>query len=152
MRLCKEVEKRIPELTAVPATQLPAGILEHLAGCSACERALSAARLSRGLLAAATDAPEPPAGFANHVMALLAARGLSRPETEMWRRGWGLVPVFAATVAVLLVLIEFQPTAVSGPIGLLPTEGLSAGERIVLEASPSEPDAVLTAVLEGSGI
>ena len=150
MRPCKEVEKRITELTTVPATQLPAGILEHLAGCSACERALAAARLSRGLFAAATDGPEPPTGFAEHVLAALAARRASRPETEMWSLGWGLVPAFAATVAVLLILLEFQPTTVSGPIGLLPTEGLSAGERLVLEASPPETDAVLTAVLEGS--
>ena len=71
MRPCKEVEKRITELTTVPATQLPAGILEHLAGCSACERALAAARLSRGLFAAATDGPEPPTGFAEHPVAAL---------------------------------------------------------------------------------
>jgi len=69
----------------------------------------------------------------------------------MWRLGWGLVPVFAATVALLLILFQFQDSTVPGPIGLLPMEGLSASERIVLEASPPEPDAILTAVMEGGG-
>lgn len=151
MKACGEIAKRITELAAVSATEMPAGIREHLTECPACDRALATARLIRGLLAAAADAPEPPAGFADRVLAALAARGPSRPETELWRLGWGLVPAFAATVAVLLILFEFQATAVSGPIGLLQTEGLSASERIVLDTSPPEPDAVLTAVMEGGG-
>jgi hypothetical protein len=69
----------------------------------------------------------------------------------MWRLGWGLVPAFATTVALLVILYQFQDSAVPGPIGLVSLEGLSAGERIVLEATPPEPDLVLTAVMEEGG-
>jgi hypothetical protein len=151
MKSCGEVEKRTSELAAVSATEMPAGIREHLTGCPTCARALAAARLGRGLLAAAADAPEPPVDFADRVLAALPARRPSHPEAEMWRLGWGLVPVFAATVALLLILFQFQASTVPGPIGLLPMEELSASERIVLEASPPEPDVVLTAVMEGGG-
>jgi predicted anti-sigma-YlaC factor YlaD len=151
MRSCGEVEKRIAELAALRPTEVPAEIREHLAGCPACRRALAAARLGRGLLAAAADAPEPPAEFADRVLAALPGTRPSRPETEMWRLGWGLVPAFAATVAVLVILYQFQNGALPGPIGLVSMEELSAGERIVLEAAPPEPDLVLTAVMEGGG-
>jgi len=149
MKSCGEVEKRIGEIAAFFAAEIPPGIQEHLKGCPACSRALAAARLGRGLLAAAADAPEPPADFADRILAALAARRPSYPEAEMWRMGWGLVPAFAATVGVLLILFQFQAGTVSGPIGLLPMEGLSASEQIILEALPPEPDAVLTAVMEG---
>jgi hypothetical protein len=69
----------------------------------------------------------------------------------MWRLGWGLVPAFAATVALLMILYQYQAAAIAGPVGLLTLEGLSTGERIVLEATPPEPDLVLTAVMEGGG-
>jgi len=151
MRSCAEVEKRIVGLAALRATEVPAEIREHLAGCPACTRALAAARLGRGLLAAAADAPEPPAEFADRVLAALPGPRPSRPETEMWRLGWGLVPAFATTVALLVILYQFQDSAVPGPIGLVSLEGLSAGERIVLEATPPEPDLVLTAVMEEGG-
>ncbi|OGB91677.1 MAG: hypothetical protein A3G35_00640 [candidate division NC10 bacterium RIFCSPLOWO2_12_FULL_66_18] len=148
MKSCDEVKKRIGELAALPAVELPAGIHEHLVGCAACTRALAAARLGRGLLAAA-DGVEPPAGFADRVLGALPDRAPSRAEAELWRLGWGLVPAFAATAVLLLILYQANPT--SGPIGLVPAEGLSAGERLVLEASPPEPDAVLAAVMEGGG-
>jgi len=151
MRPCGEVEKRITELAAVPATEMPAGIREHLAGCPACARALGAARLGRGLLAAAADAPEPPAGFADRVLAALPETRPSRPEAEMWRLGWGLMPAFAATALLLMILYQYQAGDAPGPVGLVPLEGLSAGEQLVLEAASAEPDAVLTAVLEGGG-
>jgi len=151
MRSCGEVEKRIAELAALRATGVPAEIREHLAGCPACTRALAATRLSRGLLAAVADAPEPPAEFADRVLATLPETRPSRPETELWRLGWGLVPAFAATVALLMILYQFQDSTLPGPIGLVSVEELSAGERIVLEATPPESDLVLTAVMEGGG-
>jgi anti-sigma factor RsiW len=151
MNSCREVDKRITELAAVPTTEMPGGIREHLAGCPACARALAAARLGRGLLAAAADAPEPPAGFADRVLAALSATRPSRPEAEIWRLGWGLVPAFAATAVLLMILYQYQADASLGPVGLVPLEGLSASERIVLEATPPEPDLVLTAVMEGGG-
>jgi anti-sigma factor RsiW len=151
MKSCAEVEKRIAEVAALRATEVPAEIREHLAGCPACARALAAARLSRGLLAVAADAPEPPAEFADRILAALPETRPSRPETEMWRLGWGLVPAFAATVALLVILYQFQNSALPGPIGLVSVEELSAGERLVLEAMPPEPDLVLTAVMEGGG-
>jgi hypothetical protein len=152
MTSCREIEKWITELASGPAAGMPAGIREHLLGCSACDETLAAARLSRGLLSSAADVPEPPVGFADRVLTALAAHQRpSRPEAEMWRLGWGLMPVFAATVAVLLMLFEFQARPISGPVGLLPTEGLSASENIVLGGSPPGPDEILTAVMEGGG-
>ncbi len=149
---CREIEKRMTELASAPAAGIPAGIREHLLGCPTCDMKLAVARLSRGMLSAAADAPEPPVGFADRVLTALAAHQRpSRPEAEMWGLGWRLMPVFAATVGVLLMLFEFQATTVSGPVGLLPTEGLSTSESIVLAGSPPDPDEVLTAVMEGGG-
>jgi len=151
MKSCREVEKRIVELAALRATDVPVEMREHLAGCPTCTRALAAARLSRGLLAVAADAPEPPVEFADRVLATLPEARLSRPETELWRLGWGLVPTFAAAVALLMILYQFQDSTLPGPIGLVSVEELSAGERIVLGTTPPEPDLVLTAVMEGGG-
>lgn len=147
MASCKEVGKRIEELAALPAAELPAEVRDHLAGCPACTRSLAAARVARGLLAAAADAPEPPAGFAERVLAALPASRPGRADEDLWRLGWGLVPAFATTVVVLLVL--YQGSTGSGPVGLMPAEGLSAGERLVMDASLPEPDVVLAAVMEG---
>lgn len=151
MKPCREVARRISELAALPATEMPPEMRRHLAECARCALALTAERLRRGLLAAAGEAPEPPAGFAARVMGALPASKPSRPETEMWRLGWGLVPAFAVTVVVLSILYQSEVGAVAPPLGLVPSEGLSAGERIVLEASPAELDLVLTAVMEGGG-
>lgn len=146
---CEELRTRVGELAALPPAELPPGVREHLAGCPACNRAMAGARVTRGLLAAAADGPEPPAEFADRVLAALpGTRPLSAP-TDMWRLGWGLVPAFA-TMAVLL-LILYQSNGVPGSFGLVPAEGLSAGEQLVLESSPPEPDAVLAAVMEGDG-
>lgn len=149
MTACNEVRQRIGALAALPAAGLPAGIRDHMAGCPACARELRAARLGRGLLQAAADAPEPPADFTEGVLAALAGRSVPRPEADLWRVGWGLVPAFAAMVALLAILYDLQAGPVPPPAGLVPLEGLSAGERLVLDASPPEPDAILTAVMEG---
>lgn len=151
MRPCEEVEKRTGELAALQATEVPADIREHLAECPRCARALAAARLHRGLLAAAADAPEPPPGFAARVLAALPVSRAPRLEGEMWRLGWGLVPAFAATVVVLSFLYQHQGEGRAPLMGLVPLESLSAGESIVLDTSPAEPDLVLTAVMEGGG-
>lgn len=149
MGSCEGVAKRIEELAALPAAELPAGIREHLAGCPACSRSLAVARATRGILAAATDAPEPPARFADRVLVALPGAGSRRPDADLWRLGWGLVPAFAATVVLLLAL--YQASAVPSPVGLVPAEGLSVGERLILEPASPELDAVLAAVMEGGG-
>ena len=69
----------------------------------------------------------------------------------MWRLGWGLVPAFAATAVLLMILYQFEPSSSPSPAGLISLEGLSASESIVLEAEPAEPDQILTAVMEGGG-
>ncbi len=147
MESCNEVIRRIGELAAVPVAEIPARVGEHLQGCPACTRALAAARLARGLLAAAAVAPEPPAEFADRVLAALPGPTSLRPDTDLWRLGWGLVPAFAAMAVLLLIL--YQGSVASGPNGLIPVEGLSSGERLVLETSPAEPDVILAAVMEG---
>jgi hypothetical protein len=66
-----------------------------------------------------------------------------------------LVPAFAAMLVVLLMLFQdgLAPSlsGPAGPAGLLPSEGLSSGERLVLGTSPAEPEIILAAVLEGGG-
>ena len=143
------VAKRIEEIAALHSAELPSGIRDHLAGCPVCTRSLAVARVTRGLLASEADTLEPPAGFAERVVAALPETWPSRSEADLWRLGWGLVPAFAATVVLLLALS--QTSVVPGPVGLLPAEGLSAGERLVLEPASPEPDAVLAAVMEGGG-
>ncbi len=148
MDTCEEVRRRIGELAGLPAAEVSAGAREHLAGCPSCGRRLAVARLARGLLATAAEGPEPPAGFAEGVLATLpSGRMPARTDSDLWRLGWRLVPAFAATAALVLVL--YQASDVSGPTGLFPTDALSAGERLVLGASPPEPDLVLAAVVEG---
>lgn len=149
MRSCEEIRTRVTELAAVRPDELPRRVREHVAGCPACGRALAAARLARGLVAAA-EGPEPPSGFGARVLAALPAGPARRhADEDLWAPAWGLVPAFAATAAALLIL--FQASAVSSPVGLVPAEGLSAGERLVLEAGAPDPDLVLAAVMEGGG-
>jgi hypothetical protein len=107
--------------------------------------------LSLGLAAAAAEGPEPPAGFAEGVLAAVpAARPLRGwAQADPWRPAWGLVPAFAAMAAALLILFQFQSGATPIAGGLLPVEGLSAGERLVMEGRPPDPDLVLAAVMEG---
>src|SRR3989304_1649598 len=81
MGSCEEVAKRIEELAALPAAELPSGIRDHLAGCPVCTRSLAVARVTRGLLAAAADTPEPPAGFAERVVAARPLFELDLPTT-----------------------------------------------------------------------
>jgi hypothetical protein len=151
MTSCKQIRKTVRDLAALPPEQLPPWVREHLTSCPGCLGTLESARLSRGLVAAAAEGPAPPAEFAERVLAALPAAGpvRGRAEADPWRPAWGLVPAFAAMAAALLIL--FQSSAVPIPGGLLPVEGLSAGERLVMEARPPDPDLVLAAVLEGSG-
>ncbi|MBI4572277.1 MAG: zf-HC2 domain-containing protein [candidate division NC10 bacterium] len=150
MDTCEEVRRRIGGLAGLPAAEVTAGVREHLAGCPSCARGLAVARLTRGLVATAAEGPDPPAGFAEGVLAALPPdRRPSRSDSDLWRFGWRLVPAFAVTAALVLVL--YQASDVSGPTGLLPAEALSAGERLVLGASPPDPDLVLAAVVEGGG-
>jgi hypothetical protein len=51
--------------------------------------------------------------------------------------------------AVVALFIVYQASENGGPTGLFPTEGLSAGEQLVLDTSAPDVDAVLAAVLEG---
>ncbi len=150
MRSCKPIRKNLTDLAAVPPGQLPPWVREHLTSCPNCLRTLESARLSRGLVAAAAGGPEPPADFAERVLAALPTGPPPlRAHEDLWRPAWGLVPAFAATAAALLIL--FQATAAPVVPGLVPAEGLSAGERLLLVAGPPDPDLVLAAVMEGGG-
>ncbi len=147
MAQCRDIQERINELTSLPAAEQPVGIREHLAGCQACASAVAAARVERGLLAAVSDGPEPPADFADRVMASLPGPRVGRAEEDLWGLGWRLVPTFAATLALTLFLYQASPGP--APTGLVPAEGLSSSEELALGASPPEPDLVLEAVMEG---
>lgn len=151
MRVCLDINQNIGELAGLPPEELSPRVREHLVGCPACARALEAARLTRGLMAATASGPEPLADFARRVAAAAPAGPPPFPAEapDLWRPAWGLLPAFAATAAALLILFQASPAPVPG--GLLPAENLSAGERLVLDAPPPDPDLVLAAVLEGGG-
>lgn len=150
MKSCRSIRKHVIGFATVPPGQLPPWLRDHLGACPACSRALEGARLSRRLVAATAEAVEPPAGFPTRVVAVLPARPPGgRAEVDLWRPAWGLVPAFAATAAALLLLFRAAPTPAPAPAGLVPAAGLSAGERLVLEARSPDPDRVLAAVMEG---
>lgn len=149
MGRCEGVSRHVADLVGMSLGEIPAEVIQHLAGCPACARAVVAARLTRGLVAAATEGPEPPAGFAEKVLAALP--NASQPSVaveDLWRPAWGLVPAFAAAAVALLLLV--QASTAPGPGGLLQTEGLSASERLVLDAPAPNLDMILAAVLERS--
>ena len=148
MKSCSAMKRDLAELAALRPDDLPDGVREHVAGCRACARRLATARLSRRLVASVAEEVAPRSGFAERIMTAVAARaGVRGPEPDVWRPAWGLLPTFAAAVAALFIL--YQSSEGPGPSGLFPTEGLSAGERLVLAASAPDADDVLTAVLEG---
>lgn len=147
MRLCEDLRQRVGELATLRAGELPEVVRRHLAGCPPCSALLARERLVRGLLTAGIEGVEPPPGFAEKVLAALPRSvPASRPEAELWRPAWGLVPAFAATAAALLIILE--SSAVPDPMGLLPTETFTAGESFVLESPPQGLDPILTAVLD----
>jgi hypothetical protein len=118
--------------------------------CPACNRRLAAARLARGLILAGTETISPSQGFADRVRTVLAARSKgSRAAADVWRPAWGLIPAFAAAVAALFIV--YQTSEGPGPNGFLSTEGLSAGEYLVLGSPGPEMEDIVTAVLEGGG-
>lgn len=154
MGSCEDVGKQMDELAVLDATAMPSWAMEHLAGCPTCTRLLMRTRLAHGLLASAKDGPEPPADFAQRVLAALPATRLTgATDPELWRLAWRLVPAFAATAAILLILFQFDGGVGSVSVGLapglVPEEGLSASERLVLGATTPDLDVVLAAVMEG---
>jgi hypothetical protein len=157
MESCEEVGKRVDELAALEATAMPSWAMDHLAGCPDCTRLLMRAHLAHGLLASVKDGQEPPADFARRVLAALPdSRPAGATDPELWRLAWRLVPAFAATLAMLLILFQFEGgvgsvsvTPVPGVAqGLLSEEGLSASESLAFGVSPPDLDLVLTAVME----
>lgn len=150
MGSCKLVRQHMAGLAVGPPGDLPPWVRDHLAACPSCARALESARLSRGLVAGAVEGSEPPPDFPERVLAALPAGPAPvGAEADPWRPAWGLVPAFAAMAAALLILFQSSAAPVSG--GLLPMEGLSAGERLVMATRPPDPDLVLAAVMEGDG-
>ncbi len=150
MNTCKSVTRDLEKLVGLRPGELPEGVRDHVAACPACERRLAAARLARGLVVSAPGATSPPEGFADRVRtALVSRKAHSRPEADIWRPAWGLVPAFAAAVAALVIV--YQTSEVPAPTGFLSTEGLSAGEYLVLGSPGPELDDIVAVVLEGGG-
>ncbi len=148
MRSCGDLKRRVEELARVREGDLPETVRRHLAGCPACSALLNRERLVWGLVTAATEDMEPPAGFAEKVVASLPRdRAPVSADTDLWRPAWGLVPAFAATTAALLLLFV-QTNSAPGPSGFLPTESLSSSEQLVLENHAFDSDMVLAAVFE----
>jgi hypothetical protein len=160
MAACEDLGKRMNELAALEPTAIPTWAMDHLASCPSCTRTLQGIRVSRGLLATAKDGQEPPADFARRVLAVLpASRPAGGAEPELWRLSWRLVPAFAATAAMLLILFQFEAglgSMLAGVApglapGLAPVEALSASEDLVLGGAAPDLDLVLTAVMERDG-
>ncbi len=144
---CKDVRRRIAELSSLRPEAIPATIREHLVRCRTCSEELAALRLERGVLVATSEGPMPPPGFARAVQSALSRQASVRLEPDLWRPAWGLVPAFAATAVLLLFLLQSAP-ATTTQVGLLLTEGLSPSEQIVLGTSRQpDMDQILTAVL-----
>jgi len=142
---CRTVSREMNALGRAPEGEVPLDVRAHLAECGSCARAWAAARMSRGLLEALEDPVEPPPGFATRVLAALPRR--SSEEAEAWRSAWGLLPAFAAA-AVALVL-AYGEILEGVPVGLLPVHELTAGEALVFQEQLTNPDLVLSAILEG---
>jgi len=150
MNTCRAVARDIEKLVGLQPVELPDEVRNHLGACPACERRMAAARLARGLIAAGAEGISPPQGFADRVRTALAVRKEgSRADVDVWRPAWGLMPAFAAAVAALFIV--YQTSEIPGPTGLLSTEGLSAGEYLVLGSPGPEMDDIVTAVFEGGG-
>jgi hypothetical protein len=150
MTTCDAVVRDTGKLATLAAADLPEGIRTHLAGCARCRHRLAADRLACRLATETVQDVGPPDGFADRVRIALAGRPKTpRPEAEVWRAAWRLVPVFAAAVAALVLV--YRTTEGPGTNGFPGMEGLSAGEYLVLGSGGTEMDAVLTAVLEGGG-
>lgn len=149
MNPCRRIEVDEAELAGHAAEGLPAWVKDHVAACRSCRRRLEAARLMRGVRAASLEAGTPPAGFADRVVAALPVVGPApRPAEESWRPAWGLIPTFAAAAVAAILL--YQGSDAPGPAGFLTTDGLSAGEELVLGGSSiPELDLILAAILEG---
>jgi hypothetical protein len=138
----------LPDLAERPPAGLPAATWRHLADCPACHRALAAARVARGSIAALGDAPEPPAEFAARVLRALLVARIAAPA-DPWRLAWVFLPAFAAVVAALFLLPA--PGLESDLPGLLSLRDLSASEQLVFSGDAPHPDLVLAAVLEDVG-
>lgn len=160
MTACEDLGKRMDELGALDAAAMPAWAVDHLASCPTCTHGLMQTRLARGLLATTSEGQEPPADFARRVLAALPASHPARvADPELWRLGWKLVPAFAATAAMLLMLFQFEAGLGSISVGvtpglapgLVPVDTLSASEDLVLGGAAPDPDLVLAAVMERNG-
>lgn len=150
MKACDAVGKNIAELAALSPAEVPGWIREHAASCRQCSRRLAAARLVRAAVKSSVAEVEPPAGFAGRVREAVFRQPVPRRTgAELWRPAWGLVPAFGAVVVALLIV--FQGSPAPEPTGLLSTESLSSGERLVLGSSVPDADTVLAAVFEGGG-
>lgn len=150
MNTCKVVTQDMEKLAGLPPADLPEAVRNHLATCPACDRRVATARLTRGLIAAGTDAIAPPFEFADRVRTALATRKVgSRADADLWRPAWGLMPTFAAAVAALFIV--YQASEIPGPTGFLSSEGLSVGEYLVFGSPGPEMDDIVTAVLDGGG-
>jgi len=145
---CRTIRAALDALAGTPAAALPIWATEHLARCPRCAREVAAARLARGLIAEITAEPQVPEGFAERVLAA-AARATRRDEVaaELWAPARRLLPVFAATAACCLILLQVMVW--NGPVGSLADEELTAGEQLVLGVAPADPDAVLAVVMTG---
>ena len=147
MRLCRQIGRRIHGLASSRLTQMPAEIAPHLTVCPTCRRTVAAIRMTRGLVAALAEAPEPPVDFPDRIMGALAMRRNPVPLLPLpWQDGWGLVPIMAILALGLFVLYQTQVD--QDVHELLSADNLSVSEQLALGTVAPQPEQVLAAVLE----
>ena len=147
MRSCRYVRRAIDGWRGGTA-DFPQELTAHLGSCADCRRRAAATRIARSAIAALAEGEGPPPQFAATVMRTL--RGRVAPvqgEGDLWRSAWQLVPAFAA---VVLALFWWGPANLQpDSFELLPVAGLSASERLVLEATPPAFEAVAATLVTG---
>ncbi len=146
MGACWLLRKKLPALGALPLAVPSSTIAKHIAACPACRHILEAERLGRGLFAVLREGPAPPAHFVGRVLeALPVVPYRVSGAVDPWHAAWGLIPAFAALAGGLFVL--YQPGFEADVSSLLPTDDMSASERLVFGPSKTDLDLVAAAVL-----
>jgi hypothetical protein len=147
MRSCRRFRRAVDGWRG-GAAGFPQELTAHLESCADCRRLVAAIRIARGAIAALAEGEVPPPQFVANVMRALRVRVAPvQGEGDLWRSAWQLVPAFAA---VVLALFWWGPADLPmNSFDLLPLTGLSASERLVVDATPPAFETVAAVLVTG---
>ncbi len=133
----------------VDAERLATGLMEprrgteyqqHLVSCEECQAAAAQSRKLEGALREAFEPVTVPAGAVNRMLAALPP---DRPALPFWRRHYRAVSALAIAAAVAVVVLAFNPAAVSAvattvrqAISFIPGIGIRATDDAFVLAQP----------------